>query len=460
MKTSEAIPDLQAADRLKQHPCFNQEARHTYARIHLPVAARCNMQCNYCNRKYSCVNESRPGVTSAVLKPGQALAYLRAYTERVKHLSVVGIAGPGDPMANADETLETLRLVKAEFPHLLLCIASNGLNLLPYVKDLAALGLSHVTVTVNAVNPQIGARFYEWIEVDGKRASGVQAAETLWQRQQQAIRELSAAGVIVKVNSIYTPGMNEEHIEEIAKTVSVLGASILNIMPLLPTANTVFAALKEPDRTTLKAMRTVAGKYLPQMAHCARCRADAAGLIGEDNMQQKQELLQIAMTPAQPQAQSRPGFDAATGLPMTMSAQLRIEPNEAKPYIAVASKEGMFVNQHLGEATILRIYKPLERRSRLVDIRHLPEDGSGASRWMDVIAMIPDCSAVLVSGAGAMPRKIFAHHGITVGIVEGLIDEALETTARGGDLAFMAKPGFHCSPNGCSGDQDGCSSQN
>ena len=150
----------QSAPNLGTHPCFNQESRHTHARIHLPVAPRCNMQCNYCNRKYSCVNESRPGVTCAILNPRQALEYLRRYTEKLKNLSVVGIAGPGDPFACPNETLETLRLVKAEFPHLLLCVASNGLNLFPYVEDLAALGLSHITVTVNAVDPAVGAKFY------------------------------------------------------------------------------------------------------------------------------------------------------------------------------------------------------------------------------------------------------------------------------------------------------------
>ncbi len=51
------------------HPCFNEEAKHTSARVHLPVAPKCNIQCNYCNRKFDCVNESRPGVTSSVLAP-------------------------------------------------------------------------------------------------------------------------------------------------------------------------------------------------------------------------------------------------------------------------------------------------------------------------------------------------------------------------------------------------------
>ena len=52
---------------LKNHPCFNASAHRTHGRIHLPVAPRCNLQCKFCNRKFDCVNESRPGVTSGIL---------------------------------------------------------------------------------------------------------------------------------------------------------------------------------------------------------------------------------------------------------------------------------------------------------------------------------------------------------------------------------------------------------
>ena len=53
---------------LETHPCFTAKCSD-YARIHLPVAPKCNMQCNYCLRKYSCVNESRPGVVARVMVP-------------------------------------------------------------------------------------------------------------------------------------------------------------------------------------------------------------------------------------------------------------------------------------------------------------------------------------------------------------------------------------------------------
>ena len=118
------------------HPCFSKDAHKKYGRVHLPVAPRCNMQCNFCNRKYDCMNESRPGVTSAVLTPQQAVAYLACVVEKRPEISVMGIAGPGDPFANPDETMQTLRLVRKRFPKMILCVATNGLNAGPYVDSL------------------------------------------------------------------------------------------------------------------------------------------------------------------------------------------------------------------------------------------------------------------------------------------------------------------------------------
>jgi len=100
---------------LANHPCFNAKMKGIYGRVHLPVAPRCNIQCKYCDRKYDCVNESRPGVTSAVLTPRQAMSYLEFIFEKTKNISVVAIAGPGDPFANPEETMETLRLVRKKY---------------------------------------------------------------------------------------------------------------------------------------------------------------------------------------------------------------------------------------------------------------------------------------------------------------------------------------------------------
>ncbi|MDP3033064.1 MAG: nitrogenase cofactor biosynthesis protein NifB, partial [Rhodocyclaceae bacterium] len=59
--------------RVQDHPCYSEEAHHHFARMHAAVAPACNIQCHYCNRKYDCANESRPGVVSELLMPEQAV---------------------------------------------------------------------------------------------------------------------------------------------------------------------------------------------------------------------------------------------------------------------------------------------------------------------------------------------------------------------------------------------------
>jgi 3-hydroxyisobutyrate dehydrogenase-like beta-hydroxyacid dehydrogenase len=77
-----------------RHPCFNPEAKGNYGRVHLPVAPRCNIKCNFCDRKYDCVNESRPGVASTVLTPAEAIDRVRpalsAYARNITHMGPAG----------------------------------------------------------------------------------------------------------------------------------------------------------------------------------------------------------------------------------------------------------------------------------------------------------------------------------------------------------------------------------
>jgi len=278
------VAEGERALSLEDHPCFNVEARRRYARIHLPVAPRCNAQCKFCNRKYSCVNESRPGVTASVMTPAEALEHLSLNLRRNPDISVVGIAGPGDPFANPEETLETLHLVRGGFPELMLCVSTNGLAILPYVDTLKELRVSHVTITVNAVDECIGGKVYEWLSWDEERHSGPGAARHLWEIQRRAIEALDARRIVVKVNTVYIPGVNSSHVEEISRSVAALGASIHNIIPLLPTAGTAFADIPEPSSEDMKSIRSLARRYIPQMEHCMRCRADAVGFLGEQGI--------------------------------------------------------------------------------------------------------------------------------------------------------------------------------
>ncbi|MCK5213812.1 MAG: nitrogenase cofactor biosynthesis protein NifB [Candidatus Omnitrophica bacterium] len=286
-------------DRIKtinkeKHPCFNFEARNKFSRVHLPVAPKCNIQCNFCNRKYSCVNESRPGVTSTVLSPSQAVVYFDMIMKKMPSISVMGIAGPGDAFANAQKTLETMRKVRERYPFMLFCLSTNGLNVLHYFDDLMAFGLTHLTITVNAVKKEVGAKIYAWVLDDGQTYCGEAAAELLMNRQLEAIEKFSKAGVVIKVNCILLPGVNDHHVEEVALRVSEKGANIFNCMPVIPVEETVFEKIKKPLNSEVRNIREKCSKHIKQMTHCQRCRADAAGLLKDGNSEKTQDLLSIA----------------------------------------------------------------------------------------------------------------------------------------------------------------------
>ncbi|HEX3047114.1 MAG TPA: radical SAM protein, partial [Bacillota bacterium] len=228
------------------HPCFNAAARIRYGRIHLPVAAGCNIQCNFCNRKYDCANENRPGVTSSLLTPGQAVDYLERVLRKRHDIAVVAIAGPGDPFANPEVTLETVRQVNERFPQLLICLATNGLRLGFYIEELARLRISHVTITINTVNPEIGKKIYAWVR-DGKVIyRGEEGAMLLLERQLAAVAALKSHGITVKVNTVVIPGINDEYVKDVAAKVAELKADIMNAVPFYPVPGSAFADVEAP----------------------------------------------------------------------------------------------------------------------------------------------------------------------------------------------------------------------
>lgn len=413
-----------------RHPCFNDTARHQFARIHLPVAPDCNLQCNFCRRKYDCANESRPGVTSAVLTPGQALDYLNKAMKRDPRISVVGIAGPGDPFATPDRTLQTLRLVRERYPAMLLCVASNGLNVAPYVAELAELELSHLTLTVNAVDPAIGARVYAWVR-DGKRIlRGLEAGERVLERQLAAIRAAKEHGLIVKINTIIVPGVNDDHVVDVARRAAELGVDIANCVPLYPVPGTPFGTIEPPSNHAVASLRAQVSQHLRVMQHCTRCRADAVGLLGE---------------PMRPEME----------LCLLQSANLPLNPQEERPYVAVATLEGVLVNQHLGEAEQLSIFAKEGQGFRLVETRPAPPPGGGSNRWLALAETLNDCRTLLVSGAGNSPREVLAEKGLQVVVMEGLIEEGLDAIHRGVSVRAPLRTEHRCGV-GCAGDGRGC----
>lgn len=415
---------------LEHHPCFNEKARHLYGRIHLPVARSCNIQCRFCNRKCDCINESRPGVTSAVLSPGQAIRYLRDMKDAIPRLAVVGIAGPGDPFAEPELTMETLRRVTEAYPDMLLCIASNGFNILPFISQLATFNVSHVTITVNAINPEIGGNIYSWVR-DGKCVRhGSEGAGQLIERQLMAIEALKAKGITVKINTIIIPGVNDAHIPAVAQAVAAAGADILNCIPLYPAAGSEFEDKASPSAESVAGILSAVGRYMPLMRHCTRCRADAAGLLGSALNDEHISCLR-------------------------KNSLMPLDPAEERPYVAVASREGALVNMHLGEAEELWIFRENKEKYELLEKRRTPAPGSGDERWMALSRQLKDCRVLLAGGAGPTPTRIMEKQGIKVILMEGMVEEGLRGVFHGGDLEKLRAPWKGCHTS-CSGKGQGC----
>ena len=266
---------------IQGHPCFGGN-HHKNGRMHLAVAPKCNIKCGYCSRRHDCANESRPGVTSRLLTPPEALVKVREVMASPvvgPIIKVIGIAGPGDPLAN-EETFTTFGLIGEEFPHLIKCMSTNGLLLPEKIDRLHEMGLHSLTVTVNSLDPAVGARIYSHILYRGKKLTGEDAAGILIANQLEGLRRAAAFGMTIKVNTVLIPGVNDEQVPRIARQVKELGAYVMNVMPLIPQAD--FAGVLPPSPEQLDEVRRANEQIIGQFKHCRQCRADAVGLIGQD----------------------------------------------------------------------------------------------------------------------------------------------------------------------------------
>lgn len=400
---------------LATHPCYNEEAHRGFARMHLPVAPRCNIQCNFCNRKFDCSNESRPGVTSEVLTPEQALEKVRVVKERIPNLSVIGIAGPGDPLAN-EETFRTIELVSAEFPELIMCVSTNGLALPDCAGRLRDLGVRFVTVTVNAGDPETGAKVYDSVVLDRRRLSGEEGARTLMRRQEEGIRACAELGMAVKVNIVMIPGVNDAGIPALVRHVKSLGAYMVNILPFIPVKGTKFADLRAPTPEERRRMMDVCEVDARMMRHCRQCRADAVGLLGEDR---SQEFVRLSGCGGACGPAGRVGLDSDESL------------------VAVATSDGRRV-EGFGSASAFRIYATDGGTCRF--IREAPVDGSspvsGGSHRAHIeriVESISGCGTVVVSEIGEMPSGILEAAGVTIVKARGDVCEAVRSARDDGE---------------------------
>jgi nitrogen fixation protein NifB len=210
-----------------------------------------------------------------------------------------------------------------------------------------------------------------------------------------------------------------------------MGVDRMNCIPLLPTADTEFASLPAPSTHMMQEVRAQAHVYLPQMEQCSRCRSDAVGLLGHDRSGEfADDLRQCASIPARM--------------------------NLKKPNVAVASWEGMLINQHLGEARAFWIFTQTDKGYEHIDTREAPTAGGGDDRWTALATTLADCRCVLVNGVGARPQTLLEQHGIAVLEVEGVIEEGLAAVYETQDYSRLSVRKKKACQVGCTGAGGGC----
>lgn len=267
------------AAKVAEHPCYSKDAHFKFGRIHVPVAPRCNIRCNYCTRKFACPNENRPGVTTKVISPDEAVVTIRQAIEKEPRLKILGVAGPGDALENP-ATLETFEKAGKAFPFLTRCLSTNGLLLPDMIDDIDRVGITTLTITINAVDPDIGEQIYSHVRYKGKTYRGREAFQVLNRNQLEGLRQAAMRGMVIKVNSVLIPGINDNHLVEVARVVKGLGAFILNVIPMIPLAK--FAHIVPPSDAEVNRVRDACAGVIQQFRNCLRCRADAIGIPGEE----------------------------------------------------------------------------------------------------------------------------------------------------------------------------------
>jgi MoaA/NifB/PqqE/SkfB family radical SAM enzyme len=339
-----------------------------------------------------------------VLTPREALERYRTLKERLRRIDVAGIAGPGDALADFERTRETFALLREEDRDIIFCLSTNGLLLPRYAEEIAALGVSHVTVTVNAPDSRVGRRIYSSVEYEGRHYSGAEGAAVLVKNQYEGIARIKELGLVCKVNIVMLKGLNDSVIPDIAAGVKEAGADLCNIMQLIPVAGTIFEQLPMVSNAEITEMRKRCEAILPQMYHCRQCRADAAGTLDDD-------ISYLFGGGDKPCAASGNGTPGA-GEPLLF---------------AVASKNGMAVDQHFGYAGAFHIYRYEDGKVFFIEKREVSQYckgkegcrlGAGSApqdhgEILDsIVETLAGCTGVIALRIGDEPLRRLRERGI------------------------------------------------
>jgi nitrogen fixation protein NifB len=267
-----------------------------------------------------------------------------------------------------------------------------------------------------------------------RRLTGLDAATALLDRQLAGLDALVRADILVKINSVLIPGINDDHLADVNAEVRRRGAFLHNVMPLIsdPRHGTHYGLTGQrgPTPAELHTVQEQLGQDARLMRHCRQCRADAVGLLGEDRSASF-TMAKLPSTPTPPastvaataERQAYRSVIAGERADMTdqaagAAADVRALGLAEAELIAVCSKGGGRVNQHFGHAEEFKIFAADADGIRFVGHRRIErycQGGDGDDETLTAtLAALDGIALVLCARIGRCPAERLAAAGITV----------------------------------------------
>lgn len=323
--------------------------------------------------------------------PGEVMSWIESHEVMTDDGSfIVMIAGPGDPLATPEQTIDIMETVKTRYPNVTFALRSHGFGGADRAERLAELGVDYVELVTDGLDVAALEDIYLWIRPARKTLSLSQAGPILFDEQQKTIKACKEHGITVcGCITLYADSVEGE-MADLTGSLKEMGVDLVAINVHKSAGIGVEA---------VEGLKREAGDYLPVtdslLTHCCG-------------------------TPE-------------TGAATTASMDALPRPTGERPNVAVVSSSGMDVDLHLGHAVKILIYGPRgDGLPCLLEARDAPEPGGGKSRWTKLADVLSDCFVLLVASAGESPRRVLGEHGIRVLVVQDAIEGCVDVLYGGG----------------------------
>jgi nitrogen fixation protein NifB len=293
--------------------------------------------------------------------------------------SVFSLVGPGDPLADPQRTLDTVRALRAIYPDVPVSLFTCGLGAAELAEELALAGVAQVGLAVSTRRAGTCRAFHNWIRPAKRNLHLDEACPLLLRAQDEALAALTGAGIAVKVDMVLAKGVNEDEAGEVAAWAAKGGACAMAVHPARSGEGEA-----DPGPEALETAKAEAARHIDLM------EPDFSHDSGREPLAPDESTL----------------YDAS------------------KPCLAVASSDASAVDTHLGQAEHLLIYELVENMITLREKRTAPPRGGGDRRWQTLAETLADCRAVVVASAGENPARVLGRNGVPVLVAPGPIESA------------------------------------